>query len=104
MENNKETRMISSDEIFYAVLKDGTAVNNIMSLANFDNIERLVKLCEKLFNADIDTIKSLKDYNKTEQSILLILICFYLALESVKEQREKEKEELILKSKQTAEQ
>ena len=102
MENNKETRMISSDEIMYAVLKDGTAVNNIMSLANFDNIERLVKLCEKLFNADIDTVKSLKDYNKTEQSILLI--CFYLAYESVKEQREKEKEELILKSKQTAEQ
>lgn len=101
MENNKETRMISSDEIFYAVLKDGTAVNNIMSMANFDNIERLVKLCEKLFNADIDTVKSLKDYNKTEQSILLI--GFYLAHESVKEQREKEKVELILKSKQAAE-
>lgn len=28
METNKETRMISSDEIFYAVLKDGTVVSN----------------------------------------------------------------------------
>ena len=36
MENNKETRMISSDEIFYAVLKDGTIVNNVKSLLTFD--------------------------------------------------------------------
>lgn len=102
MEDNKETRMISSDEIFYAVLKDGTAVNNIMSMANFDDVVRLIKLCEKLLNADVDTIKSLKDYNKTEQSI--IITSFYLAHESVKKQREKEEEELKLKSKQTVEQ
>lgn len=102
MATNKETRMISSDEIFYAVLKDGTAVNNIKGMANFDDVERLLKLCVKLFNADMDTVKSFKDYNKTEQSI--IIICFYLAQESIKEQREKEKEELKLKSKQTVEQ
>lgn len=29
MENNKETKIILSDEIFYAVLKDGTIINNV---------------------------------------------------------------------------
>ena len=33
METNKETRMISSDEILYAVLKDGSVVSNVREVA-----------------------------------------------------------------------
>lgn len=84
MKTNKETRMISSDEIFYAVLKDGTIVNNVKSLLTLDNQDILQSLFVKLLNANVDILQSSKNYTTTEKVPLMISF-FYRAqiIESV---------------------
>lgn len=72
MEDNKETRMISSDEIFYAVLKDGTIVNNVKSLLTLDEQDKLRSLCEKLLTADMDILKGAESCTAREKTLLLI--------------------------------
>lgn len=72
MENNKETRMISSDEIFYAVLKDGTIVNNVKSLLTIDKQDELQSSCVKLLTADMDILKGIESYTNREKMLLLI--------------------------------
>lgn len=66
METNKETRMISSDEIFYAVLKDGTIVNNVKSLLTVDKLDILQSLFMKVLNANVDILQSSKNYTNSE--------------------------------------
>lgn len=68
METNKETRMISSDEIFYAVLKDGTIVNNVKSLLTFDKLDILQSLFMKVLNA----LQSSKNYTNSEKEPLIL--------------------------------
>lgn len=72
METNKETRMISSDEIFYAVLKDGTIVNNVKSLLTFDKLDILQSLFMKVLNANVDILQSSKDYTNSEKEPLIL--------------------------------
>lgn len=78
MENNKETRMISSDEIFYAVLKDGTIVNNVKSLLTFDKQDILQSLFVKVLNANVDILLSSKNYTNSEKAPLML--SFFIAL------------------------
>lgn len=72
MENNKETRMILSDEIFYAVLKDGTIINNVKSLLTIDKQDKLQSSLVKLLTADIDILKDLESYTNSEKMIFLM--------------------------------
>lgn len=72
MENNKETRMISSDEIFYAVLKDGTIVNNVKSLLTIDKQDKLQLSLVKLLTADVDILKDIESYTNSEKIILMM--------------------------------
>lgn len=72
METNKETRMISSDEIFYAVLKDGTIVNNVKSLLTFDKLDILQSLFMKVLNANVDILQSSKNYTNSEKEPLIL--------------------------------
>lgn len=64
METNKETRMISSDEIFYAVLKDGTVVSNVREAAEGEDWMEKMPLLEKLFCSNLNLLKEIKDYPK----------------------------------------
>lgn len=86
MENNKETRMISSDEIFYAVLKDGTIVNNVKSLLTFDKQGILQSLFMKVLNANVDILKSSENYTSTER--LPLIISFFIAQKLSSESKE----------------
>ena len=72
MENNKETRMISSDEIFYAVLKDGTIVNNVKSLLTIDKQDKLQLSLVKLLTAGVDILKDIESYTNREKIILMM--------------------------------
>lgn len=72
MEDNKETRMISSDEIFYAVLKDGTIVNNVKSLLTIDKQDKLQSAFVKLLTADVDILKDIESYTNREKIILMM--------------------------------
>lgn len=74
MENNKETRMISSDEIFYAVLKDGTIVNNVKSLLTIDNQDKLQSAFVKLLTADTDILKDIESYTNSEKTVFLVTL------------------------------
>lgn len=74
MENNKETRMISSDEIFYAVLKDGTIVNNVKSLLTIDKQDKLQSSLVTLLTADMDILKDIESYTNSEKTVFLITL------------------------------
>lgn len=74
MEDNKETRMISSDEIFYAVLKDGTIVNNVKSLLTIDKQDKLQSAFVKLLTADTDILKDIESYTNSEKTVFLITL------------------------------
>lgn len=93
MENNKETRMISSDEIFYAVLKDGTIVNNVKSLLTIDKQDKLQSSLVKLLTADVDILKDIESYTNSEKTILLIT--FPIAQFLSRKTQEKRLDELI---------
>lgn len=86
METNKETRMISSDEIFYAVLKDGTIVNNVKSLLTFDKQDILQSLFVKVLNANVDILQSSENYTKTEK--LPLIMSFFIAVKLSKASKE----------------
>nr|DAL57434.1 MAG TPA_asm: hypothetical protein [Caudoviricetes sp.] len=74
METNKETRMISSDEIFYAVLKDGTIVNNVKSLLTIDKQDKLQSAFVKLLTADTDILKDIESYTNSEKTVFLVTL------------------------------
>ena len=74
MENNKETRMISSDEIFYAVLKDGTIVNNVKRLLTIDKQDKLQSAFVKLLTADTDILKDIESYTNSEKTVFLVTL------------------------------
>lgn len=76
METNKETRMISSDEIFYAVLKDGTVVSNVREAAEGEDWMEKMPLLEKLFCSNLNLLKEIKDYPKpiSQYAFLLVLL------------------------------
>lgn len=86
METNKETRMISSDEIFYAVLKDGTIVNNVKSLLTFDKQDILQSLFVKVLNANVDILQSSENYTTTEK--LPLMMSFFIAVKLSKASKE----------------
>ena len=64
--------MILSDEIFYAVLKDGTIINNVKSLLTIDKQDKLQSSLVKLLTADIDILKDLESYTNSEKMIFLM--------------------------------
>lgn len=74
MEDNKETRMISSDEIFYAVLKDGTIINNVKSLLTIDKQDKLQSAFVKLLTADTDILKDIESYTNSEKTVFLVTL------------------------------
>lgn len=92
MENNKETRMILSDEIFYAVLKDGTIVNNVKSLLTIDKQDKLQSSLVKLLTAEIDILKDIESYTNSEKMILVMT--FPVALFLSRKTKEKRLDEL----------
>lgn len=92
MENNKETRMILSDEIFYAVLKDGTIVNNVKSLLTIDKQDKLQSSLVKLLTAEIDILKDIESYTNSEKTILVMT--YPIALFLSRKTKEKRLDEL----------
>lgn len=74
METNKETRMISSDEIFYAVLKDGTVVSNVREVAESKDWMDKMPLLEKLFCSNLNLLKEIKDYPKPIGQYAFLLV------------------------------
>lgn len=57
---------------FYAVLKDGTIVNNVKSLLTIDKQDKLQSSCVKLLTADMDILKDIESYTNRERTLLLI--------------------------------
>lgn len=78
--------MISSDEIFYAVLKDGTIVNNVKSLLTFDKQDILQSLFVKVLNANVDILQSSENYTTTEK--LPLMMSFFIAVKLSKASKE----------------
>ena len=74
METNKKTRMISSDEIFYAVLKDGTVVSNVREVAESEDRLDKMPILEKLFCSNLNLLKEIKDYPKPIGQYAFILV------------------------------
>lgn len=74
METNKETRMISSDEILYAVLKDGAVVSNVREVAESKDWMDKMPLLEKLFCSNLNLLKEIKDYPKPISKHAFILV------------------------------
>ena len=66
--------MISSDEIFYAVLKDGTVVSNVREVAESENWMDKIPLLEKLFCSNLNLLKEIKDYPKPISRCAFILV------------------------------
>ncbi len=62
MKTNKETRMISSDEIFYAVLKDGTVVSNFREAVESMENEHALDLIGKVLEAHLDFLDEAKTF------------------------------------------
>ena len=54
--------MISSDEILYAVLKDGTVVSNVRELVESKYWMDKIPILEKLFCSNLDLLQEIKDY------------------------------------------
>lgn len=62
MKTNKETRIISSDEIFYAVLKDGTVVSNFREAVESMENEHALYLIGKVLEAHLDFLDEAKTF------------------------------------------
>lgn len=76
METNKETRMISSDEIFYAVLKDGSAVSNFREAVESMENEHALDLIRKVLEARLDFLDEANTFpalSGTQARLLLII-------------------------------
>ena len=74
MGTNKETRMISSDEIFYAVLKDGSVVSNVREVAESKDWMDKMPLLEKLFCSNLNLLKEIEDYPKPISQYAFLLV------------------------------
>lgn len=76
METNKETRRISSDEIFYAVLKDGTVVSNFREAVESMENEHALDLIRKVLEAPRDFLDEANTFpalSGTQARLLLII-------------------------------
>lgn len=73
MKTNKETRMISSDEIFYAVLKDGTVVSNFREAAESMETGHAIDLVEKVLAISLDLSDEAKTFTTDTQARLLLV-------------------------------
>lgn len=76
MKTDKETRMISSDEIFYAVLKDGTVVSNFREAVESMENEHALDLIGKVLDAHLDFLdeaKTFPDLTCTQARLLLTI-------------------------------
>lgn len=89
METNKETRMISSDEIFYAVLKDGTVVSNFRETVESMAEEHAVGLVEKALDISNCLFEEAKTFPATTctQARLILIKAGALALSRAKARR-----------------
>ncbi len=74
MGKNKETRMISSDEILYAVLKDGAVVSNVREVAESKDWMDKMPLLAKLFCSNLNLLKEIKDYPKPISQYAFLLV------------------------------
>lgn len=66
--------MISSDEILYAVLKDGTVVSNVREVAEGKDWMAKMPILEKLFCSDLNLLKEIKEYPKPISQRAFILV------------------------------
>lgn len=91
METNKETRMISSDEIFYAVLKDGSVVSNFREAVESMAEEHAVGLVQKALDISYYLFEEARTFPATtaDQARLLLIKAGVLALSRSKARREK---------------
>lgn len=105
METNKETRMISSDEIFYAVLKDGTVVSNFREAVESMTEEHAAELVAKALNISYDLFEETKTFPATtaDNALLLLAKAGFLALSRSRARREALKAEAMAKVKASAE-
>lgn len=92
--------MISSNEIFYAVLKDGTIINNVKSLLTFDKQDILQSLFVKVLNANVDILQSSKNYTTSEK--VPLMISFFIALKLSRASKENLIAEMKSESQETA--
>lgn len=100
METNKETRMIPPDEIFYAVLKDGTVVSNFREVAESkERTDKIPLLLKELFNSDLNLLKETKSYPLPicAQAYELLLLAFGLVWRRHKEKLKTLLEEVCVK-------
>lgn len=100
METNKETRMIPSDEIFYAVLKNRTVVSNFREVAESKEwTDKIPLLLKELFNADLNLLKETKSYPLPicAQAYGLLLLAFDLVRLGHKEKLKTLLEEVCVK-------
>lgn len=107
METNKETRMISSDEIFYAVLKDGSVVNNFREGGGESMTEEhAIDLVAKALDISYDLFEETKTFPATigPQTRLLLIKAGMLALSRSKARRENLEAEMMARFKADAEQ
>lgn len=106
METNKETRMISSDEIFYAVLKDGSVVNNFREAVESMTEEHAIDLVAKALDISYDLFEETKTFPATigPQTRLLLIKAGMLALSRSKARRENLEAEMMARFKTDAEQ
>lgn len=105
METNKETRMISSDEIFYAVLQDGTVVSNFRETVESMAEEHAVGLVQKALDISYYLFEEAKTFPATTgtEARLLLIKAGVLALSRSKARREKLEAEAMAKVKAYAE-
>lgn len=105
MKTNKETRMISSDEIFYAVLEDGTVVSNFREAVESMENEHAVGLVEKAWDISNCLFEEAKTFPATTctQARLILIKAGALALSRAKARRKARRKELEAKVKAYAE-
>ncbi len=105
METNKETRMISSDEIFYAVLKDGTELSNFREAVESMTEEHAAELVEKALDISYSLFEEARTFPATTgtRARLLLIKAGVLALSRSKARREKLEAEVMAKVKASAE-
>lgn len=106
METNKETRMISSDEIFYAVLKDGSVVNNFREAVESMTEEHAIDLVAKALDISYDLFEETKTFPATigPQTRILLIKAGMLALSRSKARRENLEAEMMARFKADTEQ
>lgn len=91
--------MISSDEIFYAVLKDGTELSNFRETVESMTEEHVIELVEKVLDISYKLFEEAKAFPATTgtQAPLLLIKAGVLALSRSKARREKLEAEAMAK-------